>query len=226
MKKVNILWIILDLIFLIIFNAIFFAAGGIEHHVSVWISYAFIHFAYFMLLLTPKLIRPGKSSTIFGFSLYAISSVYFLVVFTAGITFILFLSDNFTVPFLVQICIAGLYSIILIAHMIANEHTADAEEKREHQIAFIKDASAKLKNLLEAINDKETRKKAERVYDALNSSQVKSHPDLEQTENIILSSINELEGAIKAEKKDTIISLIDSLLNTINERNMRLKNLN
>ena len=46
MKKKIALWIILDLIFLIVFNTVFFVAGGADHPASVWISYGFIHFAY------------------------------------------------------------------------------------------------------------------------------------------------------------------------------------
>ena len=226
MKKINVLWLILDLIFLIIFNILFFAADSIEYTVSVWFSYAFIHFAYFMLLLTPKLIRPGKSSIVFGFSLYVISSVYFLVEFATGIAFILIPIESCKVSFTVQICIAGLYGIILISHMIANEHTANAEQKRQYQIAYVKDASAKLKKILETINDKEVKKKVERIYDAIYSSPVKSHPNLVQLENGILMSINALEDAVLSGNKDNILSLINSLLGTVNERNMRLKTLN
>ena len=226
MKKINALWIILDLIFLVIFNALFFVAGGFKHPVSVWVSYAFIHFAYLMLLLTSKLIHPGKSSVVFGFSLYSISSVYFLVEFAAGITFIFVSPESYKIPFLVQICIAGLYGILLISHMIANEHTAGAEEKRQYQIAYVKDASAKLKNLLEIINDKETKKKVEKVYDALHSSPVKLHPDLEQMETRILMTIEEIEAKISAQNKDAADLLADSLLVAVNERNTRLKTLN
>jgi hypothetical protein len=67
---------------------------------------------------------------------------------------------------------AGLYGIVLITYMIANEHTADAEEKRQGQIAYVKNASAKLKTLLENISDKEAKKKVERLYDTLYSSPV------------------------------------------------------
>ena len=226
MKKTNVLWFILDLIFLVIFNVFFFVIGGVGHNVSVWISYGFIHFAYFMLLLTPVLIRKGKSSAVFGFSLYSISSVYFLIEFVTGIIFILVSRDSYNAALLVQLCIAGLYGIILISNLIANEHTADVEEKRQYQIAYVKDASAKLKGLLENISDKETKKKVERVYDAIYSSPVKSHPDLIQMENQILQSINGLESAVSTGNKDTIISLANSLLGATNERNMRLKTLN
>jgi len=226
MKKTNVLWMILDLIFLVIFNVCFFVLVGVKYNVSVWLSYGFIHFAYLMLLITPRLIRRGKSSAIFGFSLYSISAVYFLIEFVTGIAFIFVSPDSFNIALSVQLGIAGLYIIILISNLIANEHTADAEEKRQYQIAYVKDASVKLKGLLENISDKETKKKVERVYDAIYSSPVKSHPDLAEMENQILQSINGLESAVSTGNKDTIISLANSLSGAVNERNLRLKTLN
>ena len=226
MKKINVLWIILDLIFLVIFNAIFFIAGGVDHYPSVWLSYGFIHLAYFMLLLTPLFIRKGKSTSVFGFSLYAISSGYFIIEFIIGIIFILISSESYKVALLVQLCIAGLYGIMLIANMIANEHTANAEVERLNQIEYVKDASARIKRMVEQINDKETKKKVEKVYDEIHSSPVKSHPDLAQMESHILLSINDLDDAISKENKESIISLASSLLAAINERNSRLKTLN
>jgi signal transduction histidine kinase len=226
MKRINVLWIILDLIFLIIFNAIFFATGGIDRYLSVWLSYGFIHFAYFMLLLTAFLIRAGKSKVIFGFSLYSISAAYFLGEFVTGIVFILLSPENHKIAFLVQICIAGLYAVILVSNMIANEHTAEAEEKRQYQNEFIKNASEKIKRILDSINDKETIKKIEKIYDAIYSSPAKSHQDLTQMEDSLLLSINELDDAVSTGHKESIISLVDSLLAAINERNSWLKTLN
>ncbi len=178
MKKVNILWIILDLIFLALFNVLFFVLGGVEHITSVWMSFAFIHFAYFMLILTPLLIRKGKSSAVFGFSLYSISSVYFFIALITGVIFILVSPESYKAALLVQLVIAGLYGVLLISNMIANEHTADAEETRQNQIAYVKDASSKLKVLLGSVNDKEAKKKVESIYDAIHSSPIKSHSNL------------------------------------------------
>ena len=225
MKK-NILRYIMYLIFLIVFNAVFFSVGWIERSASVWISYGFIHFAYFMLLLTPNLIRGGKSAAVFGFSLYAVSAAYFLIQFVTGIIFILASPESSKPAFLVQLFIAGIYGITLIANMIFNERTADAEVNRQYQIGYVKDACATLKSSLDRISDKGTKKKVERVYDALYSSPVKSHPDLAQMENRILSSINEIDDAVSEGNNERIISLADSLLTAVNERNMRLKMLN
>jgi len=226
MKKINILWAILNLIFLIIFNTLFFVLGGTEHNVSVWMSFGFIHFAYFMLLLTPKLIRKGKNPVVFGYSLYSISATYFLIEFVTGIIFILVSSESYKTALIVQLCISGLYGIILLSYMIANEHTAEAEEKRQSPIAYVKDASTKIKILLESISDKETKKSVERLYDAIYTSPVKSHPDLAEMENQILQSVNDLESVITAGDKGKIISTANSLLSSINERNNLLKSFN
>jgi hypothetical protein len=226
MKKTNVLWIILDLIFLVIFNVLFFVIGGTEHNTAVWMSYAFIHFAYFMLLITPALIRKGKSTAVFGFSLYSISAAYFFTGFITGIIFILVSPESYTAALSVQLCIVGLYGIILISNMLANERTASAEEKRQYQIAYVKEASTKLKGLIKSVNDKEVKKKVERVYATVYSSPVKSHPSLTEIENRMLQSINELEDAISTENKEKIILLTNSLLTTINERNNQLKTLN
>ena len=226
MKKTTIMWAILNIIFLVIFNVLFFVLGGSNHPASVWISYGSIHFAYLMLLLTPKLIRGGKSSAVFGFSLYSISAVYFFVAFVTGIIFILVAPESINAALWVQLCMAGLYGIMLVAHMLANESTAEAEEKRQSQIAYVKDASAKLRNLLESIDDKETKKKVERVYDAMRSSPVKSHPTLVQKENGILQSVTELEHAVAMKNNEAVIRTADSLLFSINERNNLLKSFN
>ena len=226
MKKQNALWMMLDLIFLIVFNTVFFVAGGAKHNASVWLSYGFIHFSYLMLLLTPRLIREGESSAVFGFSLYSISAAYFLIEFVTGIIFILFSPESYKTALLVQIFIAGLYGVTLISNMIANESTADAEEKRHYQISYVKDASAKLKGLLDKASDKEIKRKIESVYDALYSSPVRSHYSLAQMEESILISIQELERAVLSGNKEHAVSLANSLSAAVNERNMRLKMFN
>ena len=89
MDKKRFLWIILDLVFLIVFNVVFFVAGGTKHEASVWISYGFIHFAYIMMLITPFLVKKSTNTAVLGFPLYSISSAYFLVAFIVGLIFLM-----------------------------------------------------------------------------------------------------------------------------------------
>jgi len=225
MKK-TILLIILGLIFLIIFNTVFFLTGGTEHNISVWISYGFIHFAYFMLFLTPILIRKGKSSSIFGVALYAISTAYFIVAFVTGVIFILIAANRINATILIQLCIAGLYGIILIANLLANERTADAEEKRQYEVKYVKEASAKLKGILDRISDEEAKKKVERVYDTVYSSPVKSDSNLTIMESNIMILINNLEHAVIENDTEQISVISDTVLVAVNERNRSVKSLN
>ena len=226
MKKTNVLWLIPNSIFLIIFNVLFFVIGGVEHNMSVWISYGFIHFAYFMLLITQKLGSRGKSAAIFLRTLQGISETYFLLTFIVGVVFILIAPEGFRAALVVQLVIAGLYAIRLVINMIANERTAEVEEKQQYEISYVKDASARLKGLVDTIGDKEVKRKVERLFDAVYSSPVKSHADLVQMESCILDSIAELEDAVRAGNKEEITARANSLLGEVNERNMRLRRLN
>lgn len=223
MKKTNTLWMILDLIFFIIFNAMFFILGGTNRTKSVWISYGFVHFAYCMLLVTPFLVRKGKSAAVFGFSLYSISSTYFFVELTTGVIFILVSPESYNAALLLQLCIAGIYAVLLISNMIANERTAGAEEKRQFEIDYVKNATAEMASLLSGISDRETMRKVEKVYDTINSSPVKSHSNVSSLESQILVAITELKKSISDTENKAVQNQADALLSMVNERNRQLK---
>ena len=223
MKKTNVLWMVLSLIFPLVFNAVFFVVGGTDRKDFVWISYGFIHFAYFMLLLTPALIRKDKSSAMFGFTLYSTTAVYFLLTFIIGVGSMVIPLFGPKTMLTVHLLVAGVYGIMLVAHLIANEKTADAEQARQVQVDYIKNASVNLKLLLDKISDKETYRNVERAYDALRSSPVKSYPELEPMEKWILSTITAMDSAVTAGNKNTTLSLAEALTRTIDERNARLE---
>lgn len=223
MKKTNLLSVMMNLIFLIIFNAMFFILGGTDHPMSVWISYGFVHFAYFMLLTTPYLVRTGKSAAVFGFSLYSISTTYFFIELIAGVIFILVSPESYKAAFLVQLCISGVYAICFISNMMANEYTTEAEEKRQYEIKYVKNATAEMTSLLSGISDRETKKKVEKVYDAINSSPVKSHPNVSSLESQILVAIKELRNSIGETENIAVKNHADALLTMVNERNRQLK---
>ena len=135
MKRLNILWLLLNSLFLIVFNLLFFMIGDVStFNTSVWISYGFIHFAYFTLLLTPLLVRKGSKTYIYGRPLYLIATSYFIVELITGLTFILIAPETIKVTIIVQVILAAIFLGLLLANMIANEHTADNTEQRETNI--------------------------------------------------------------------------------------------
>lgn len=220
MKK-SILYIALDLIFLIVFNVIFFLLKPEENPASVWISYAFIHLAYIMVVATPILTRKGKSSSVFGVALASVSAVYFFIVFIVGIIFILARPESFKACLIIQILIAAAYGIVLLINLIANEVTAEKEEKRQKEILFVKTCSAKLQSALELAKDKEVKKAIEKAYDEVYNSPVKTSEAVRNIEIQIYDLTNKLYDSVDA--KDNALALCGEIVKNTKERNIQLK---
>lgn len=223
MNKKIFLWILLDLLFLLVFNIIFFVAGGTDHTASVWISYGFIHFAYLIILVTPFLIRKSSSAAVFGFSLYSISSTYFLLEFILGLIFIFMKSESYKTSLIVQVIIAGFYAVLLLSHLIANEHTADSVERHEEEVAYIKTASSRVKALIGKTNDRKANKKIEKAYDTLHSSPTKTVATVRSIESNIINKVAELEGAVSNQDTATIITISEEIIVLIEERNRKIR---
>lgn len=131
MKRISILWTLLNSLFLIVFNLLFFLLGNVESFTtSVWVSYGFIHFAYFVLLFTPLLVRKSEVETDYRRPLYLITGTYFLIEFIVGITFILIAPEKVKLTLIVQIILAGVFLGCLLTHLIANEYTANSHVKK------------------------------------------------------------------------------------------------
>lgn len=221
--KRTVLLVLLDLVFVIVFNVVFFVADGIEHNPSVWISYAFIHFAYLMVLITPLLIRKSSSAAVFEFSIYTISTTYFFIDFLTGLVFIFLNMDTVQVAIIVQTILAGLYAVMLISTLLSNEKTADDIERQEQEVAYIKESASRVKALIETSEGKKTKKEIEKVFDLLHSSPTKSNQYAYSIENQIVDKISELEYSVSINDENSIYSLCNEITSLTNERNRRIK---
>jgi hypothetical protein len=190
---------------------------------SVWISYGFIHFAYILLLLTPFFARRGKVEYIYRRPPFFVTTTYFIIQLCTGITFILIAPEIVKVTLIVQVILAGLFLAWLLAHLIANEHTADSAERREPELQFIIDTSAKLQTVLQQIKDKTTAKKVEQVYDLLRTSPTKSNVNVHSLEKQIAIEIEQLESVINKNDTEKTTSIADKISKLAEERNRQLK---
>lgn len=222
MEKKN-LWIILDLVFLIVFNMVFFVVGGSEHPVSVWISYIFIHISYIMILITPFLIKKSNSDMILGSALYSISSVYFFIEFFVGLVFIFIRDESYKASLLTQIVIAGLYVVILLSNIISNEHTAANIEKHESELLFIKENSSRVKLLIGKLPDKSANKELEKLYDFLYSSPVETDSLVKQIEQDVSNNIRQLECLVVDTNISNVIEICRETISLMERRNEILK---
>ena len=223
MGKKNILWIFLDLVFLVVFNMVFFIAGGIYHPASVWISYGFIHFAYMMLLATSFFIRKSSNAVIFRFSLYAISSMYFFVAFIVGIVFVIMHPESYKASLIIQVVIAGGDAIILLSNMLANENTAESIERHEVELQYVKRSSAMLKGIMDMTDNKTLKKNIEKAYDLLHSSQVKSDNSVYDYEVMVMDLIETLENNVSKNDDEAANAVLEKIIKNANEKNRRLR---
>ena len=223
MNNNKILSAILKLIFLIVFNIIFFMFGGTNRETSVWISYGFILLSYLMLIITQNVIRPSNSSVL-GLSLYSISSVYFLVEFIVGVFFIVRKQDTYKIPLAIQLVIFSLYLLIFISTLMANNNTIDSVQNYEEEVAYIKGVSSKVKLLIGQVEDKNINKRIEHIYDLLHTSPSKSNNSVKPFEKNIILLIDDLEGAVQRNDTNMIYSLSSEIENNVKERNRLLKN--
>jgi len=231
MKRVNILWLLLNSLFIIVFNLLFFMLGDTcaaesKTPTSVWISYGFIHFAYFLFLTTPLFVRKSKADYIYGRSLYPITAAYFIVELIAGVTLILVAPETVKATIIIQVVLAAAFIAWLLIYLIANEHTTESAEKRETELQFVKQSSAQVKAILEQITDKPTAKKVEQLYDLLHSSQVKSHSNVRLLEKEILSEIRNLISTADSNNLTQVSTLTDKISKLTEKRNRELKLLN
>lgn len=222
MKKTNILWIMMDLIFLIVFNTIYFMVGASRYGSAAWISYGFIHFAYLMLLFTPIFTRKTKNTAVLGFPIVSISSTYFLLEFIVGVILIIINPEGFKVPLVIQMIVTAFYLILLLSHMIANEHTADSIERHEAELKYVKESSARLRMIIDSISDRNLRKNVEKAYDVIHASQVHSNLSVRNIELEVINLIGILRNQVSSDPEQAITT-INKIIQLAEERNIQLK---
>ena len=122
-----------------------------------------------------------------------------------------------------QVIIAGIYAVMLISHMIANESTAGSIKRHEMELRYVRDASSKLKGIMDSISDKQLRKKVEKLYDLLHSSPAKSNNSVRDYELTVLELIDALEGSIDRNDIQAAETIISKIERNANERNRYLK---
>lgn len=226
MNRAKKLWAILDLIFLVVFNAVFFITSGTDHNASGWIAYGFIHFAYLMVISTPLLVRKNLNASVFGFSVCSISSAYFFAELVVGTVFILVNASSYKASLLVQLIIAGIYGIIILTNLMSNEKTAETQQKRDSEIAYIKINSARLEALIGKANDDDVSKKIERAYDLLRTSSTKSIAEVAEIEQKAAENIDDLEKMLANGDTSSVNSIADQIILLFEERNRILKSYN
>lgn len=222
MDKSKLATSVTKLVFLVVFNIIFFMAGGTDRPASVWIAYAFIHFAYLCMLFTPVFVSSGKSAVIYGLSLSAISTAYFVAELLLGIIIILIAPSHYKFFFFVQLILAAVYVVIFMTTVRVNEASSASEAKHDMEVSFVKTASSRIKALCDTMNDASANKEIEKAFDVLHSSPTKSTAAVKALEAQIVMQIGDLEHAASVQNAEAASAAARNIVSLVQERNRQV----
>ena len=77
--KDKVLRILPGLVFLAVFNVMFFVVTGPERSAALWTSYGFVHLSFILMLLCPLAAGRGKNAYLHTGTTTVIAAVYFLL---------------------------------------------------------------------------------------------------------------------------------------------------
>lgn len=217
--KLQILKVLLALLFLIIFNFLFFFLLGTDVNNAVWVSYGFIHAAYLFILLTPLFLARTKASPILDHTIWMLSVAYFSIEFIVGTGFIIYAvtahSENIVWPTVVQVIILALFLFLLLTNVMANETTKTHETQRisdYEKYQEILDELAELKDGAKAISVKRI---IEKCWNEYRYGPKRTHPSVLENEHIIMNNISYMKNSLLYDKEDNQISIANDLLKAI-----------
>lgn len=213
----------LMLIFLIVFNTLFFVLCGSENVTSVWISYAFINLAYVTILCMPLFKTKGQASFYLSSTLYVQSIIYFVVELVVGVAFIIWQLEPFVWPLVVQAVIWLIFMVLLLSNAMANNYTAQALEDRAQNLSVYQNNRMNLKKILVWTNNAEIKKIINTCCDKLEASSSRQTIESKEIDCQIEQNILLLKQLLQSGDDVQSLTTAEHLHRLIEERKMMLK---
>lgn len=221
--KANILKVIIGLIFLIVFNVLFFLLGGTERSTTEWICYGFIHAAYLCLLATPLFCNAGKGETVLSASLYLRALFYFFTELVVGIGFLWYNAESPTWPAIVQSVLLMTFLILQLMSVLANDATKASLAKQREERIYIRSLAENLKETMRIVTDPVLRKQMASCYESLNSSSLESFPEAIDAELELENAVNTLCSFVERGDTSQLGKQIQSVQEAMKLRNKAIR---
>lgn len=213
----------LTLVFLITFNGLFFLLSGTENPDSVWISYAFVHLAYFTMLFIPVYKTKGEASYYLTSSLYVQAINYFLLELIIGVVFIVWRLEGITWPLITQAVLWLVYMVLILGNAWANQTTAKSLQKRQQDINQYQSNRMNIKRLLAWAEDAEVKRILVTCYDKLDISSSRQTIESENLDTEIAQTIELLKLNLRSGDNRQSLDSVMNLHKLIEERKTLLK---
>lgn len=220
MKNNTALRLLLWAFFVIVFNVIFFLfVDNADRTATIWINYAFIHFAVLFVLLIPKLSLQGKYHGDYIRPLLAVAVIYFLLTLVTGCVMIFGVVGVETkIACLVQVLLLFVAVAFVLFTMMANNHTHQQAEQHQTDLQYVRRSSSAVQTMIDRYGDQ----RLGELFDLLRTSPVRSSADAAPIEQCVIELLGQLEQAYSTADARRQESLIDDLKLQANKRNRML----
>lgn len=222
MNKKTVINVVLSLIFVLVFNVIFFIWGKSGRVASQWLGYAFVHISYAVLLAATFLWRKPQSPEM-NLPVCATAFAYFIVDLLVSAVFIVTAPKGIKLELVVQLLLLAVFAAALLVQRRANEDTAEQDELRNIEREYVREGSSRLKGLMGQTADRNAYRKIERAYDLIQSSPVKSSDSVMEQELEVIRLIGKLERKMAEENKEECEQILDQIMAAAGTRNRLLK---
>ncbi|MBP3688845.1 MAG: hypothetical protein J6I54_02530 [Bacteroidaceae bacterium] len=224
--KANIIKVFIGLIFLIVFNVLFFLLGGTERSDTEWVCYGFIHASYLCLLVTPLLCNEGKGDTVLSASLYLRALFYFFTELVIGLGFIwynAYYPIPITWPAITQGIPATVFLILQLMSVLANDATKASLAKQRQERVYIRSLAENLKEAMRQVNNPTLRKQMINCYESLSSCSLESFPEADEAELELESAVNLLCSFVEQGDTHQLDTYIQKVQIAIQHRNKAIR---
>lgn len=221
--KTTLIRIVFTLVFLVVFNTLFFLLSGTDNPTSVWVSYAYIHVAYFTILFLPVLKTKGDASYYLSSVLYGQAITYFILELIAGVVFIIYRMESPVWSLVVQTALWLIFVVLILGNAWANQATAQSLEKRKQDIDAYQSMRMSLKRLMAKTDKPELKRLIADCSDKLEASASRQTQESEKIDIEIEQAIASLRQSITGDDVEESTSLARQLAGLIEERKTILK---
>ncbi len=214
--------IVIALIFLIIFNVIFFF-GDIVHNNITWCSYWFTTFAYICLLTTPLLSR-GVNSAILSWSLWLRAGLYFITELVIAIIFMFVELESIKWPLIIQLVLLAIFIVLQLMSVLANDATKTTGLHKQRRESFSRQILIdQLQLKVSEVKDLSIKTILNRCIDTLNNTPIEDFPEAKNAGLEISNSVKKLCIIINENNVSNIKLEADKLINAVQNRNLIVK---
>lgn len=118
--------------------------------------------------------------------------------------------------------VVHIFCFLVLLIGLSNHKTSENLELQKAERIYVKKCSADLKGIMDKVNNRETYKQIEKVYDFIHASPIKSNEQVMEYEIEVFRLIRDLDKYVEAQNIEAIQKTVDNIMKYASQRNHML----